>query len=205
MRFLGIVRRLPFTLFMEGSILVTAVLVGAAAAELSPVVAQRWGFGLHNLWEGRWHTLVTSTFFVRDRHMLVTIVLLLGYSIGIYEWMAGTRRAVSLYWVTNIGATAVAAIVFVGPLYWARTALGRELGLMSDVGASAGAIGCIGAWTRWLPDRYRRWAFLAFLAYFAAKLATLTEPFADATHLVAFPMGFFLDLRSHAAKQGPKR
>lgn len=187
-------RRLPFTLFMELAIIGVAVAHGAVLGELSPAAKTRWGFGLHDLWEGRLYTTVTSTFFVRDLRMFLGILLLIGYSLGVYEWLAGTRRALFVYWSTNILATLLAAWLLVAPLYyWAGTPLGRELALMSDVGPSAGALGCIGGWVYRLPDRFRRRVFLGILVYLVGKLTLFREPFADATHLIAFPLGFVLD------------
>ncbi len=178
---------------MELVIIAVALAHGVLWAELSSVAQQRWGFGLHNLWEGRLYTPFTAPFFVRNLTMLLGILLLIGYSIGIYEWLAGTRRALLLYWVTNVLGMLLAAGLAVVPLYWVGSPLGRELALMSDVGPSAGGLGCIGGWVDRLPDRYRRWVFLAVMAYLIGKLVLFPELFADTAHLFAFPMGFALD------------
>lgn len=192
MKHVYLIRRLPFTLFMELAIIGVALAHGAVVGELSSVAQLHWGFGLHNLWEGRFYTLFTAPFFVRDLRMFLGILLFVGYSIGIYEWLAGTRRAMLLYWVTNVLGLLLAAGLAIAPLYWAGTLLGRELAFMSDVGPSAGGLGCIGGWVRRLPDRYRTLMFLAMMLYLVGKLAFLPEPFSDAAHLIAFPLGFVL-------------
>lgn len=190
---LRMIRRLGFTLLMELAIIAVATAQGAVLGELRPESKLHWGFGLHNLWEGRLYTLVTSAFFVRDLRMLVGILLLIGYSVGIYEWVAGTQRALALYWSTNILATLLAACLLVAPLYYAGRSTGRQLALMSDVGPSAGALGAIGGWVDRVPDRRRRWLFWVVMVYLAGKLALRPEPFADSVHLIAFPMGFVFD------------
>lgn len=68
------------------------------------------------------------------------------YSIGVYEWLAGTRQALLLYWVTSVLGMLLAARLAVAPLYWGGTPLGHEVALMSDVGPSAGGLGYIGGW-----------------------------------------------------------
>jgi phosphatidylglycerol lysyltransferase len=178
---------------MEVAIISVAVTHGAVLGELSPATKQQWGFGLHDFGEGRSYTIITSTFFVRDLRMLTGILLLIGYSIGIYEWVAGTRRALLLYWSTNILATFLASWLLVALLNYAGSPLGRELAFMSDVGPSAGALGAIGGWVDRVPYRYRRWLFPTIMIYLMGKLALLPEPLADTIHLVAFPLGFALD------------
>lgn len=187
-----LIRRLPFTIFMEVVIIGMAVANGAVLGELSPATQLRWGFGLHSLWESRWYTLFTAPFFVRNLRMFLGILLFMGYSVGVYEWVASTRQAVFLYWITNILGLVLAAALVVAPLYSAGMALGKEWALKSDVGPSAGGLGCIGGWVSHLSDRYRRWVFLAVMVYLIGKLAFSPELFADAAHLITFPLGFLV-------------
>jgi len=187
---MNFIRRLPFTLFMEATIIGVAVANGAVLGELSLASQLRWGFGLHSLWEGRWYALFTAPFFVRNLRMFLGILLFIGYSVGVYEWVAGARQAVLLYWITNILGLLLAAVLVVAPLYSAGMALGKEWALRSDVGPSAGGLGCIGGWVSHLPDHYRRWVFLAVMVYLIGKLAFFPELFADAAHLITFPLGF---------------
>lgn len=175
--------------------MVVAVVDGAILGRLSRATQEQWGFGLHDVWQGRFYTAITSTFFVRDLRMFVGILLLIGYSVGIYEWLAGTRRALLLYWVTNVGGFLLATLLVVGPLYWAGTIIGYELAFINEVGPSAGAFGCIGGWVNHLPARYRRWAFVGITVGLAGKLVLFPEPFADTVHLIAFSLGFTLDGR----------
>jgi hypothetical protein len=190
-----IARRLPFTLLMELSIAGVAVAERAVLGKLSPTSQRRWGFGLHNLWERRFYTAFTAPFFVRDLHMLLGILLLIGYSIGILEWKAGTRKTLLIYWCTNVLSLWLAALLVVAPSYRAGTAQGTATAFLSDVGPSAGGLGCIGGWVRYLPDRYRHRFFWIILAYLLGKLLLFPELFADSAHLVAFPMGYLLATR----------
>jgi hypothetical protein len=127
--------------------------------------------------------------------MFLGIVLLVGYSVAIYEWFAGSGQALIVYWVTNTVGLLLAAVVFVWPLYRAGSPMGQEVAQLSDVGPSAGGLGCIGGWVGCLPQRYRRWLFAIVLTYLGAKLAFLPELFADSAHLIAFALGFFLARR----------
>jgi hypothetical protein len=186
------IRRVPFTLFMEAAVLLLAAINGAATGELSALQQHRWGFGLHALWEGRLYTVFTAPVLVRDLRMLLGILVFLLCSIGVHEWLGGTREAFAVYWITNMLGLCLAAMLFVGPLYLARTAMGLEWAYRSDVGPSAGGLGSIGAWVRRLPGRYRRWLFVAMMTYLIAKLVLVPELFADSAHLIAFPLGYAL-------------
>jgi hypothetical protein len=185
-------RRLPFTLMMEAAIVAIAATQGALAGGLSLEKQQRWGFGLHSLWEGRWHTLISEPFFVRDVRQLLGIVLLVAYSVGMYEWVAGTRQALLLYWATNVAGLALAAVVVVWPLYLMGLPMARTVAFFSDVGPSAGGLACIAGWVRNLPLRHRRWLVPAILMYLIAKLLFFPELFADSAHLMTFPLGYAL-------------
>jgi phosphatidylglycerol lysyltransferase len=193
-----LLRRLPFTILMETAIVLLAVAGGAVTGELSLASQQRWGCGLHNLWEGRWWTVLTAPFFVRDLRMFLGILLFVLYTIGVCEWVTGTRATLAVYWITNVLGLVLAAVLVVGPLYLVRSPTGLAWAARSDVGPSAGGVGCIGAWVRHLPDCQRRWAFGLILAYLAAKLILLPELFADSAHLMTFPLGFVLAGRDGA-------
>jgi len=190
---MAFVRRLPFTLFMELAIIVVALTHNVVLGDLRLAVELRWGFGPQNLRDGRLYTLVTAPFFVRNLRMFLGILLFVGYSVGIYEWVAGTRRALLLYWSTNIGVWTLAAALIAVWLSSTTTPQGHSLMLLTDVGPSVGGMGCVGGWVNQLPRRYRPWAFFGLLAYLAGKLALNPEPFADTAHLIVFPVGFALD------------
>jgi hypothetical protein len=154
------------------------------------------------LWEGRWHTPISAPFFVRDVRQLLGIVLLVAYSIGVYEWVAGTRQALFLYWLANVAGLVLAALWVVWPLYLAGLPLARTAAFFSDVGPSAGGLACIAGWVRNLPVRYRRRLFLAILVYLIGKLLFLPELFADSAHLITFPLGYVLAGRPIFAAPG---
>ena len=66
-------------------------------------------------------------------------------SIGVYEYVAGTQRALVLYWMTDLGGSLGSTLVLVLPLYITGTALGETLAYADDVGISGGGFGCVGA------------------------------------------------------------
>jgi hypothetical protein len=184
-------RRFAYTIFMEAAILLVALNGGVVTGKLSAAAASRWGFGFHNLWEGKFYTLLSAPFLVRNLGMLVGILLFLAVSVGIYEWYAGSQKTISVYWLTNLAAFLGAGLIgYI--LYRSGSALGRDIFFKSDVGPSAGAFGCIGAWTK-RSRPCRSWVFYGILAYLLGKLVIFPEFFSDLAHLIAFPLGYALD------------
>jgi hypothetical protein len=200
---LSVVRRERFTLFMSVALLVVAVFQGTLVADTAPAVILYWGFGLHNLWDGRLYTLIVSTFLVRQPWEVLGGILLVAVSVGVYEWMVGTRNSLLLYWSTNLTAPVLAALLFLWPHYLAGTSLGVKLAALSDVGPSAGALGCLGGWVGRLPARYRTWVAIAVLALLVAKLALFTDLIPDSSHLVGFVAGLAFDRWLIAASKNP--
>jgi len=192
-RLLRVGKRVPFTLAMVVAMLAVAIFQGTLAENTAPAVILYWGFGLHNLWDGRLYTLVVSTFLVHEPWELLGGILLLIGTLGVYEWIVGTRRSFVLYWSANLVAPVLSALLFLWPHYLAGTSFGLQLAALSDVGPSAGALGCLGAWVARLPGRYRTGALILILAALIGKMALFLDLDSDATHLVGFAVGLGLD------------
>ena len=121
-------------------------------------------------------------------------------SVGVYEWMAGTRRALILFWATDIGGSLLVALLIVLPLYLAGTALGTDLAFADDVGVSGRAFGCLGAWMGRLPVAWRglslrRLAVAGMVVYFVVDAFVPGALEADLLHAAVFPLGLALDRR----------
>ena len=185
--------RLPFTLLLEASILGVALALGLFDPEVGARWREREGFGWPSLVEGRFHTLVSSTFLVDGAGQWARIALLLTWSVGPLEWRAGTRRTVWIYAVTNF-ASCLAAAAAQGV---AAALAGPDLAFARsrDVGASAGAYGCIGAAIMTLPARWRALVAGTVLAYLTLKLLLFPAPSSDLTHVVALALGYALSAR----------
>ena len=71
-------------------IVTVGFLTGTYAGALSPILRKRWGFALHDLWQGTWYSLVSEVWFTRYPFMFWGILAFVILSIGVYEWRAGT-------------------------------------------------------------------------------------------------------------------
>lgn len=149
---------------------------------------EHYGFGWTSLAEGRVLPLLGSTFLVDGFSQWLRIALLLTWSVGVHEWRAGTQRAVLVFAVTNVasclGAAAVqgAVAVLAGPeLDFVRS---------RDVGASAGAFGCLGAVIAGLRAPWRARLTALTLLYLALKMAVFLALSSDVTHGIAFALGY---------------
>lgn len=185
--------RVPFTLIMLVGISAAGFLTGTPTGTIAPDALKRWGFALHDLWQGTWYSLVTEVFFTTHPSMFWGILGLLIGSIGLYEWRAGTWRSLRLYWLTDIGGSLLVTLGFVLPLYLAKAPLGLALAFDDGVGMSGGGFGCVGGWVHRLPQVWRRIVFTGVLIYLFGHLIIITDLFSDILHIVTFLLGFWLD------------
>ncbi len=93
-------------------IVTVGFLTGTYAGALSPILRKRWGFALHDLWQGTWYSLVSEVWFTRYPFMFWGILAFVILSIGVYEWRAGTKFAVLLYWLTDTSGNLLFALGF---------------------------------------------------------------------------------------------
>lgn len=192
-----IICRVPFTLVMLIGIGTVGFLTGAFKGELAPNLLQRFGFSLDDLWQGTWYSLVTEVWFTGHPSMYWGILVFVVVSIGIYEWQSGTRRALWLYWLTDIGGTLIVALGFVLPLFLLKTDLGMALAFNDDIGMSGGGFGCVGGWISGLsksfPRAFRKWAWVTVMAYLVVHLWAVTDISSDILHIVTFLLGSYLN------------
>ncbi len=189
---LHVLRRVPFTLVMLLGIGTVGVLSKSATGEVAPSILRRWGFALHDIWQGAGYSLVTEVLFTHGPFMFWGILGFVVVSIGVYEWRAGTTRSLLLYWLTDIGGTLIVTVCFVLPLYLAGTELGLKLAFSDDVGMSGGGFGSVGGWVALLVLPRRRWVFIGVFVYLVAHLIIVTDLFSDVLHIVTFTLGFWL-------------
>lgn len=189
-------RRVPFTLGLAALIVACALGSGAwrrslAGSDLLATV----GYGWPALRAGRLWTFVAGVPFALYPWMFLTILWIVAIFVAPYEYLAGTARAALVFAGAHLAAALgaallVAALAAAGGPAW-LAAMAEEL----DVGASAGAYGCVAALTLLLPRRARLAAVVALLLFLAGQLA-LSRRIWDIEHLLAVPLGLGLGLAS---------
>ncbi len=186
-------RRIPFALALIAAIGVVALTTSGPGFTSRPDEVAHWGFALHDLWTGRFWSIVTAAFFMHRPYLFpVTAVFVLA-SAGVHEWRSGTRRALGVFWVGDIASTLLLALLLVLPLHMSGTDIGATLAHADDVGMSGGGFACLGAWMIGLRGRWRWAAIGAVVAFLAVDLFSPSDMEADLLHMVAFPLGMALD------------
>jgi len=128
--------------------------------------------------------------------MLLGMVLFVAGSVGVYEWLAGTRRALLCFWAANVATLLLTAACVVFPMHLAGVPPRWDWAPSGDVGASFGGFGCLGAWMTGVPGPRKRVVLVAVVtAGLVAKFLILPEIFGDAGHLVAFYVGVLMGMR----------
>lgn len=144
------------------AVVATAFRFHVFARELPLGVALRYGFSGRALSMGHWGTLVTSQFLTRDAFMAVSIALSLAVMLGVYEMIAGSKRALLVTAVTALaGPVPVAGMLGIG------SALGVEFAARTlstlDYGASAVTAGAGGALVGAMRRRRLTWFALLWV------------------------------------------
>lgn len=179
---------------------------GSAWGSLSEELKRAWGFGPLTFWREHWHTLATNTFLVRDALMLAAMVLFVAASVGVYETLAGTRRALLVFWAANVATLLLIAGLLVWPMRLAGVSPTWDWAPSGDVGASFGGFGCLGAWVIGLPSRRTQAAILGAVAVGnVVKYLIYPELFGDAGHLVALLVGVALGRALRPEVVAPER
>ena len=190
--------RLRVTLALQAILVAVALATGAFDPEVGAALRERHGFGWPSLRAGRVDTLFTSALLVESAAQWARIALLLCWSIAPLEWRSGTARAALVYLVTNTASGLAVAL-----LQGAAAALGQTaFAELVDVGASAGAYGCLGAWLGALPAGRRRPLLLVLSSYLVAKPLVFPSPAGDLCHALAALLGLALAPRQAGAGSG---
>ena len=175
---------------MLAGITAMGLATGTSTHHLDPVLRQRWGFAFADFWHGTWYTLLTAIFMTDRPLMFWGILPFTGCSVGVYEWLAGTRRVAWLYGLTDLGGNLGLALIMVLPLDSLGSATGYDLAHSHDVGMSGGGFGCLGGWISRLPDRWRHITLGLAAVYLLVRLLLFTQLSADLLHLLTFFGGY---------------
>jgi len=200
------VRRIPFTLLLALTIFVTATVTGTLLRAIDATELVRWGFSADDLAHGRWLQLFLATFQILDPYLALSMLATVLALVGACEYRLGTVRTVLVYATSQVAG--FLAIVVVARLF---AATGSRWGTMlvseQNVGASAGAIGALGAWLMVFPRPLRTWSIALCAAFLIAAFGGDVHPW-DIAHaasfLVGLGMGAWFD-RGQRRTHGPQK
>lgn len=174
-----------FTISICTLLLVVAIRLGVFTRELPLLTGLRYGFSGRIVWSiHRWSSLWTSALLSRDAFMAISLATSIVATLGIYEAIAGWRRAATV----ALGAAIVAPLTVVGVAQLVGLA-GNAFALRTlqtvDYGASTVSASAGGALAAIAGPTLRRtlvtWLVIGSL---------LHHQLADAEHLVSFGFGF---------------
>jgi len=184
------VRRIPFTLLLALTILVTTTATGTLLRAIGAADLVRWGFSAEDLAHGRLFHLFLATFQILDPYLALSMLATVLALVGACEYRLGTARTVLVYALAQV--TGFLAIVAVAKIFAATgSRWGTLLVSEHNVGASAGAIGAMGAWLMAFPRPLRTWSIALCSAFLVAALAGDVHPW-DIAHLASFLVGLGL-------------
>jgi enterochelin esterase-like enzyme len=184
-------RRLLFvpavTLGAVVAVLAAAVRFHVPGGQLPLTVTYRYAFTPRSPVTGGWSRLISSQVLTRDTFMLISIVVSLIVTLGIYEAVAGHSRATAVAVVTGlVGPLGVAAALGIGAAlgsgFAARTLSTPDFGASAITAGAGGALVAVLGWRRL---RYVAVAFVLGGLVFHHQLA-------DWEHLVSFTTGYGL-------------
>lgn len=183
-------RRIPFTLLFASTILVTTTATGTLLRAIGAADLVRWGFSAEDLAHGRWFHLFLATFQILDPYLALSMLATVLALVGACEYRLGTVRTVLVYALAQVSG--FLAIVAVAKLFAATgSRWGTLLVSEHNVGASAGAVGAMGAWLMAFPRPLRTWSIALCSAFLVAAFAGDVHPW-DIAHLASFLVGLGL-------------
>jgi hypothetical protein len=199
------VRRIPFTLLLALTIFITTTVTGTLLRAISAAELVTWGFGAADLAHGRWFHLFLATFQILDPYFALSMLATVLALVGACEYRLGTVRTVIVYALAQ--CVGFIAIVAVAKLF---ASLGSRWGTMlvseHNVGASAGAVGAMGAWVMAFPRPLRTWGVALAAAFLLAAFGGDVHPW-DVAHVASFLLGLGMGAwfeRGHRPARAPQ-
>lgn len=181
------VKRIPFTLALALTLLVTTTVTGTLLRTISASELVRWGFSAADLAHGRWFHLFLATFQIFDPYLALSTLATVLALVGACEYRVGTGRTVFVYALSHIAG--FLAIVVVAKFFAATgSRWGSLLVSEHNVGASAGAVGAMGAWLMTFPRPLRAWSIALCAAFLLAAFGGDVHPW-DVAHVASFLVG----------------
>ncbi|MCX6048938.1 MAG: hypothetical protein NT075_27880 [Chloroflexi bacterium] len=192
-----LIGKFAFTWVMLSAFLMAALGTQTHIQTLTPRWLERLGFAPHDLWFWRWERLFTSVLITTGGQLFAPVLGIFTFSIGVVEWLAGTKRAMATFWGVHLLTMLIESLLIILPLHRLGYPRGTALTLVRDVGPSAGYFGCLGFATQRLPARLGQFIHSFILGILLINWLTPalqaeehdTKFFADLAHLIAFPLG----------------
>lgn len=186
------VGRVRVTLFYAATLAAVALALYVLGPRANSEAIRQASTNLHNLGEGRIHTLIGSAFVTADGPIYVWLPGLVAIlALGELLWRSG-RLAVA-FAVGHVGATLIVAAGLAGAL--AAGLLSRSIVDVADVGMSYGAVGVLGTITAAIPQRWRP-AWIGWWLAVAVGAAVVSGGyFTTAGHGVALVLGMLVGTR----------
>jgi hypothetical protein len=140
-----------------------------------------------DLEHGHWFHLFLATFQIFDPYFALSMLATVLALVGACEYRLGTVRTVAVYALAQI--TGVMAMIVIAKQF---ASTGSRWGAMlvsgHNLGASAGAVGAMGAWLMAFPRPLRTWSIALCAAFLLAAFGGDVHPW-DVEHLAAFMLG----------------
>ncbi|MGH9307659.1 MAG: alpha/beta hydrolase [Acidimicrobiales bacterium] len=178
------------TAVVVGAVASSAIRFGSLSNHLPLGVVYAHGFSGRSLIQGDWTRVYTSLLLTRDVFMTVSIIASLIVFLGLYELMAGTRRALIVALVSAVAGP----IVFTAGAKagsWLGITVASHAVSTFDYGASTITAGAGGA----LVGLIRRRALGAAAVIFVLGGLLVHHQLADWEHLICMPIGWVLGAR----------
>lgn len=174
------------TLLYAAALFVVAQVLFYLGPRVQSEVIRQASTNLHNLGQGRLHTLIGSIFVNEAGPMYIWLpgvmsVLALG------ELLWHRRRLVVAFAVGHLGATLVVAVALAAAV--ATGLLSRSISDAADVGMSYGAVGVLGTFTAAIPARWRPTWIGWWLSVAVASVALSGSDFTNVGHAIALTLG----------------
>jgi hypothetical protein len=181
------VRRIPFTLALALTLFITATVTGTLLRAISAAELVRWGFSAADLAHGRWFHLFLATFQIFNPYLALSMLATVLALVGACEYRLGTGRTVLVYALSHVAG--FLAIIVVAKIFAATgSRWGSLLVSEHNVGASAGAVGAMGAWLMTFPRPLRTWSIALCAAFLFAAFGGDVHPW-DIAHVASFLVG----------------
>ncbi len=206
----AILRRVPFTL----TLLAILGAVGIATGTHIEPIAKDWlrqlGFAPKDLWALNFERLFTSAASTHGGAVFWRAVAAISLFVGASEWRAGTRRTAEVFVGSHLITLALMAIAMRPGLHSFQPGLVEVLHRARDVGPSAGYFGTLALLCSTWVGSLRRISIGAVATVLVAALALAlardgtraVSVSAAIAHLIAFPVGWALALRSAGSCSG---
>jgi phosphatidylglycerol lysyltransferase len=182
-----LIRRIPFTLALTASILVTTAVTGTLTHPISPEQLEWWGYGGYHPAPIR---LLLATFQILRPYMALSLIPTVLVFVGACEWRLRTRLTLLVYAVGHVvgyvGDAVVLRVLAHEGSVWAGA-----LVMQRDVGASNGAMATLGALLVFLPRTTRRLGIAAVTIFLILSFAGEAHIW-DLSHLLSFVAGIVM-------------